>query len=103
MSTEEFIHKYVLVCTKYSGFFVGTFENYSDNQLTLSDCRRLWRCDLDISELFNQGLSNSVPCELSPVYDKVILTNIDDLKEVPYETEKQLRTWQSWESYHEGD
>ena len=97
---ETNIGKYVIVRGDRSGVFAGTLAAKDGQEVTLTDCRRIWYWDgaASISQLAVDGTSKPTKCKFpAPVAEIVILDAIEIIPctENAQASIKAVRKWKA--------
>ena len=78
---DALLNKYILVKTQSSGCFAGYLKAKEDNEVILTNCRRLWSWTGADSEtdLATNGTSLPHLCSFSAPVAEIYLTNVTEI------------------------
>ena len=88
---KEFLGKKVIIRGDRSGVFFGTLVAKEGKEVTLENCRRIWRWDgaASISQLAINGTTAPEGCKFTVTVGKIIIT---DAIEIILCTEEAIRS-----------
>ena len=95
---EKFIKKYVIVRCDRAGVFAGVLKEREGQEVTLTDCRRLWYWDgaASISQLAVDGTVKPRNCKFTVTVDEITLLDAIEIIPCTEKAEKSIRGVSTW-------
>lgn len=74
-------NKKVIIRADRAGVFFGTLKEKKGNEVTLTDCRRLWYWDgaASISQLAVEGTTNPHNCKFTVVVPEIVILGVIEI------------------------
>lgn len=91
---------YVIVRTRSAGVFAGTYENKENNEITLTNARRLWYWSgaASLSQLAMEGVSKPKDCKFPVEVSEVVLPETIEILKVSEIARKSIAEVKIWKA-----
>ena len=91
--------KYVIVRCDRAGVFAGILNEREGQEITLTDCRRLWYWDgaASISQLAVDGTKAPSSCKFTMVVEEITILDAIEIIPCTEEAEKSIRGVSVWQ------
>jgi len=88
----------VIIRGDRSGVFFGILESKEGREVTLTNCRRLWRWDgaNSISELAKSGTKKAEGCKFTVVVDELVILDAIEIIACTNEAVKAIESVKAW-------
>lgn len=95
---KNYSGKYVIVRCNRAGVFAGIFKEKDGQEVTLTDCRRLWYWDgaASISQLAVTGTTKPYNCQFTMTVDEITLLEAIEIIPCTEQAEKSIREVAIW-------
>lgn len=101
---DALLNKYILVKTQSSGCFAGYLKAKEDNEVILTNCRRLWSWTGADSEtdLATNGTSLPHLCSFSAPIAEIYLTNVIEIIPITEVAQASIQSVSNWSAQSNG-
>lgn len=92
------IGKYVIVRCNRAGVFAGILKERNGQEVTLTDCRRLWYWDgaASISQLAVDGTTSPDACKFTVSVNEIVLLEAIEIIPCTEKAEKSIKGVKVW-------
>lgn len=90
--------KYVIVRSDRAGVFAGVFKERNDQEVELTDCRRLWYWEgaASLSQIAVDGTTKPSKCKFSMAVNEILLFDVIEIIPATEKAERVIREVPVW-------
>jgi hypothetical protein len=96
---QDYKDKYYIVRTFSAGVFAGYIESRNDQEVVMTDARRLWYWDgaASLSQLAMEGVSNPENCKFPCIVKNIELFQVIEILETTKKAQKSISDVKIWQ------